>query len=65
MKLKKKTVELIVNYLTDISKIIFGGIIFSNIFMEKYLNTFLAITGVVFSIVLFIIAIILKNKGEM
>jgi len=62
MKLKNATIDLIVNYLIDISKILFGGIIFSNIFMEKYFNKILIICGIIVSMILVIVAIILKEK---
>ncbi len=62
MILKRGTVDLIAKYLLDITKIMFAGIIFSNVIMKKYFNIyFIIISGAVFFILIFT-AIYLKNK---
>jgi len=62
--IRKETVDLIVNYLIDMSKIIFGGIIVSNIFVEKFISKNILIWGIIISFLFFIFALFLKNLEE-
>jgi len=60
----KAAIDIIVNYLVDISKIIFGGIIVSNIFVEKFISKNILIWGLIISFLFFLFALIIKNLEE-
>jgi len=64
MKLKAGTVDLIAKYLLDLTKIIFAGIIFSNVIMKKYSNTYFIVIGATIFLLFFLVAIYLKYRRQ-